>query len=132
MKTYSVELRERLLGAIDAGLGVGEAARLFGVGRATIRRWRQRQRGTGSVAPTPKPGRPPKIGPAAHSALAALVLAAPDATLAEHCARWEATTGVRVSRATMSRLLRRLGLPLKKSRSRPRSAMRRPGPRGGR
>ena len=41
--------------------------------------------------------------------------AAPDATLAEHCAQWAATHGVAVSVATMSRLLAKLGLPLKKS-----------------
>ena len=48
----------------------------------------------------------------------------PDATLAEHCARWEREQGVRVSAATMSRALRRLGWPLKKSRSTPASATR--------
>jgi len=32
MKQYSADLRERLLGAIDAGLPQAEAARLFGIG----------------------------------------------------------------------------------------------------
>ena len=45
VKQYSVDLRERLLRAIDAGLSQAEAARLFGVGTATIERWRRRQRG---------------------------------------------------------------------------------------
>ena len=117
MKTYSVDLRERLLRAIDAGLGVGEAARLFGVGRATIKRWRRQGRLTGSVAPQPKPGRRPKITPFDYPALAAQVAAAPDATLAEHCAQWDASHGVHVSEAAMCRLLQRLQLPLKKSRS---------------
>ena len=36
MKQYSVDLRKRLLGSIDAGLSRAEASRLFGVG--TIRR----------------------------------------------------------------------------------------------
>jgi hypothetical protein len=31
MKQYSADLRERLLGAIDAGLPVAEAARLLGI-----------------------------------------------------------------------------------------------------
>jgi transposase len=50
--------------------------------------------------------------------LQAQVAAAPDATLAQHCARWEAAQGVRVSVATMSRALRRLGITLKKSPAR--------------
>lgn len=116
MKTYSVDLRERLLGAIDAGLRLGEAARLFGVGTATLKRWRRQQRETGNLAPKPKPGRSPKITPADHPALVAQVAAHPDATLAEHCAWWDAEHGVRVSVATMSRRLQQLGLPLKKSR----------------
>ena len=46
----------------------------------------------------------------------AQVRASLDATLAEHCARWERAQGVRVSAATMSRSLARVGWPLKKSR----------------
>jgi len=44
-----------------------------------------------------------------------LVLAHPDATLPEHADRLEVTTGVRYSPSHLSRLLRRLDLPLKKS-----------------
>ena len=82
MKQYSVDLRERLLGAIDAGLSQAEAARLFGVGTATIARWRRRQREHGSVAPPPRPGRPRRIGRARNGRLLAQVRAQPDATLA--------------------------------------------------
>ena len=117
MKQYSADLRERLLGAIDAGLPQAEAARLFGVGLSTIKRWRQRHRQTGSLTASPRPGRSRRIGREIEAALVAQVRAAPDATLAEHCATWAATTGVEVSPATMSRALGRAGWPLKKSRS---------------
>ena len=118
MKQYSADLRERLLGAIDAGLPVAEGARLFGVCPSTIRRWRQRQRTTGAVAPRARPGRTPRIGPTQAAALQMQVAAAPDATLAAHCARWETEQGVRVSVATLSRVLRRLGITVKKSAAR--------------
>ena len=121
MKQYSADLRERLLGAIDAGLPLAEAARLFGVCPSTIRRWRQRQRVTGSLAARPRPGRTPRIGPAQAAALQAQVAAAPDATLAMRCTVWEHQRGVRVSVATMSRVLRRLGITLKKSPARQRA-----------
>ena len=47
-----------------------------------------------SVAASPRPGRSRRIGREAEPALVAQVRAAPDATLAEHCARWAAATGV--------------------------------------
>ena len=116
MKQYSADLRERLLRAIDAGLSQAEAARLFGVGISSIKRWRVQQRETGSVAALPRPGRHRRIRPEEEAALLAQVAAAPDATLAEHCATWEAATGVDLSTATMSRTLARLNQPRKKSR----------------
>lgn len=115
MKQYPAEFRDRLLRALDAGLAQAEATRTFGVTDRTIRRWRQHRRETGSTAPKPRPGRRRQIGPEAAPALRAQVAAHADATLAEHCARWAAERGVRLSPATMSRALGRLGLPLKKS-----------------
>ena len=115
MKQYSVDLRERLLGAIDAGLSQAEASRLFGVGTSTITRWRQQRRETGSLAPKPRVGRSPAIGPAQTDVLRAQVAAHPDATLAAHCAQWAQAQGVTLSIASMSRAIRRLGITLKKS-----------------
>lgn len=114
MKQYSADLRERLLGAIDAGIRQAEAARVFGVGESSIKRWRRRRQVTGSLVASPRPGRRRRIGQEAEAALLAQVQAAPDATLLEHCATWAATTGVSLSEATMSRALRRIGCPLKK------------------
>ncbi len=115
MKQYSVDLRERLLGAIDAGLSQAEASRLFGVGTSTIHRWRQQWAATGSVAAKPRAGRRPAIGPAQADALRAQVAQQPDATLAAHRCQWARHHGVLVSVATMSRTLRRLDITLKKS-----------------
>jgi transposase len=114
VKQYSADLRERLLGAIDAGLPRAEAARFLGVGESSIKRWRARHQATDSLAASPRPGRTRRIGREAESALLAQVQAAPDATLAEHCATWIARTGVQLSASTMSRALRRAGWPLKK------------------
>ena len=116
MKQYPADFRDRLLRAIDAGLDEAEAARRFGVHPDTIARWRARRGERGTVAASPRPGRPPLIPPADRPALRAQVAARPDATLADHCARWAAAHGVRVSPATMSRALAKLGLPLKKRR----------------
>ena len=118
MQQYSVDLRERLLQAIDAGLSQAEASRTFGVSTSTITRWRQRRTATGSVTPRPRPGRTPTIGPDRAEALRAQVAAHPDATLAAHCRRWAQTHERLVSVATMSRAIRQLGITLKKSPAR--------------
>ena len=115
MKQYPAVLRERLLRFVDAGHSQVEAARTFGVSLSSIARWRAQQEATGALAPKPRFGRPPRIGPADVAALEAQVLGAPDATLAEHCAQWRQQHGVVVSGATMARALRRLGITLKKS-----------------
>jgi transposase len=115
MKHYPADFRERLLRALDAGLAQAEATRTFGVPDRTIRRWRQQRRETGTVTPKPRLGRHRQIGAADEAALREQVRTQPDATLAEHCAAWAATQGVRVSPATMSRAVQRLRLPLKKN-----------------
>ena len=114
-RAYSVDLRERTLRARDAGLTAAEVERLLGISPRTQQRWRRAGVSPGGLVPGRSPGRPPKIGPSDAPALAAQVAAAPDATLSAHCDRWAAERGVRVSTATMSRRLARLGLPLKKS-----------------
>jgi transposase len=115
MKTYSLDFRERALGALDRGHSLTEVAEVLGVGTATLKRWRRLRRETGSLAPKPKRGRPPQIRPEQHPALVAQIQAHPDATLAEHCEAWAAATTVRLSPATLCRLLQKLGLPLTKT-----------------
>lgn len=113
---YAADLRARLLAAHDAGLSAAEIERRFGIRRRSLRRWRQWRRDRGTVVTQPRAGRPRAIPAGADAALRAQVAAYPDATLAEHCARWAADHGVTVSTATMSRRLTKLGLPLKKRR----------------
>jgi transposase len=106
MKAYSKDLRLRVLDAIDRGLGLAEATAVFGISPATIRRWRQRRRDTGSLAESPRSG-PPSVKMAAlRIGLLPQLEAQPDATLAEHCRQWEQTVGVPVSTTTMNRVIR--------------------------
>jgi transposase len=115
MKAYPVELRDRIVAAVASGMAQTEAARVFAVSTRTIRRYVTRQREEGDLTPGQSPGRPPLIGSAQAAALQAQVRAQPDATLAEHCARWDREQGRRVSEATMSRAIRGLAITVKKS-----------------
>jgi transposase len=110
----SRDIRERALAALDAGWSVADVAAFCQNDPSTVRRWRRQRARTGSGLPRPRSGRPPLIPPSAYPALEAQVTARPDATLADHCAFWATTHGVRPCVSTMSRLLRHLGLTLKK------------------
>ena len=116
MRAYSKDLRVRVLDAVDRGAPRREVAAQFQVSLRTIKRWLYRRRELGHLAVSPRPGAPArKMGPLRAGLLPQLE-AQPDATLAEHCAQWEQATGVRVSTATMSRVITRdLGWTRKKS-----------------
>jgi transposase len=114
MKAYSQDLRQRVLRALDQGMKRSEIVKTFDVSLATLKRYLKQRRETGEVSPKPIPGRPAKKGSALDAGLKEQLQVYPDATLHEHCQRWEATHGVQVSSATMSRAMQRLGWPRKK------------------
>src|SRR6266508_2815274 len=62
---YSVDLRERVVRAFEVGeMTDHEVAALFGIGEATVHRWKRRRRETGSLDPLPhKSGNPPRVTP---------------------------------------------------------------------
>src|SRR5258708_29145164 len=103
MRAYSIDLRERIVQAVANGRPQREAARMFGVGVNTVKRYVVRQQQTGSLARYPIPGGPRRIGREQEAVLQARLEAAPDATLAEHCAWWAEHHGHVVSVATMWR-----------------------------
>jgi transposase len=114
MKAYSLDLRERVLQAVDRGLSKSEVARLFNVGRATVKRYLALRRATGFIAAKKSTGRPRLIALPAEPALVAQLTETPDATLAEHCTTWEQTQHGQVSVATMHRSILRAGWTRKK------------------
>lgn len=117
MKPYSVDLRERALAALDRGMARSEVVSTFAVSLASLKRWHASRRDTGEFAPRPATGGPePCFTPALDEELRAQVAAFPDATLAEHAARWNAAHLTSISQWTIGRAIRRLGLPRKKSR----------------
>jgi transposase len=125
MEAYSLDLRERVVRAVDGGMSRVEAARRFSVSNALIGKLLRQRRGTGSLAPKPHAGgTPPTLGGPALAALRAQVQADPDATLAELRERLARDAGVRAGVDAVCRALRRLGLPLKKRRCTPGSGTR--------
>ncbi len=106
MKAYSLDLRERVLRAVDQGRSRAEIVQVFGVSLSTIKRYVKQQRNEGHVQPKAIPGRSPKKRARVEESVLPQLQANADATLEQHCAMWEQTYGERVSRWTMSRAIK--------------------------
>lgn len=89
MKAYSVDLREKVLRAVDQGYSRAEIINLFGVSRATIKRYLKQRRETGNISAKSIPGRPSKKYAPWQAGLTAQLQVYPDATLQMHCQMWE-------------------------------------------
>ena len=115
MGPYSTDFRLKVVYAYERGEGSQrQLARVFGVSLGFVQGLLQLYRHTGGVEPKPHGGgNPGKIGQHL-TAVEQLHRQQPDASLAEKCTRLGAATGIQVSRATMSRALRQLGLTRKK------------------
>lgn len=115
MKAYSIDLRERIVSAVESGeASQAEVAEQYGVSLSSVERLLRRWRTTKSVRPlSGQPGPKRRLEPYA-GWLQAEVHKQPDATLAELCERLENMHGVNVHSSQMWRELQRLHLPLKK------------------
>jgi transposase len=111
----SLDLRQRIVQAVERGCSIREAARRFAVAPSTAIKLMQRVAATGSAAPGRYGGhRRPLLEP--HEAkLRALVEATPDITLTELKSQVEQLAGITVGLSTVHNALHRLGLRHKKS-----------------
>jgi len=115
MKSYSIDLRERVAAARQqGGRTIGEVAAQFSVSDSFVRKLR-RQRTSGSVAALPQRSGPaPFLHTAAQAQLVTCLHQEPDATLAELCTWLAAIGGPVVSQTTLWRAVQALDLQRKK------------------
>ena len=116
---YSQDLRDRVMAAVDGGLGVHAAAPLFRVSVSYIYKALGRRRASGDVT-AHKSGGEPKLA-AYEEALRAQVAQKADVTLIELQAWLADDHAVKVSVGALWARVRHLGLTLKKSRNAPQS-----------
>jgi transposase len=112
MRPYSLDLRQRVIAALDAGEGAQpEIAARFRVSVSFITRLLKRRRRTGSLDPEPHGGgHSPALDHAAQRRLRRLLREQPDATLQELAER----VGVPCGRMAIFRTLRKLKITRKK------------------
>jgi len=117
MAAYSLDLRERIVDAVERKVGSKrEIANLFGVHESFIYKLQRQKRQRGDLAPLPHGGgASPKLTEERLMILTDLVAATPDATLDELCAQRQQKAHVAVSRSTICRGLQAVSLSLKKS-----------------
>jgi transposase len=126
MRGYSVDLRERAVAAVVAeGLSQVEAAKRFGVSRASVGCYVRAFRAGASLAPDKSRGRPRLLRLPEHmEALREHLQAEPDMELAERCEHLAQSEGVALSVSTLWRAMRALDWTREKRRSPPLSRTR--------
>lgn len=119
-RPYSVDLRERVLRAHEAGAGSQRVlAARFGISVGTVCGWLAAAREKGRRGPRPHGGGRAALGGADPQVLAALVAEQGDLYLTEYARRFaERTETPTPSAAAVCRALARLGLPRKKDPAR--------------
>ena len=118
MKPYSLDLREKIIDAIEKGdSSVRKVAQSFGVSKNFVQRLVTQKRRQGHILPRKQGGS--MVSPVMEykADLIAIVEKQNDATLAEYCELLFNETGLWVSQSTMCRTFQRLELPLKKNAS---------------
>jgi transposase len=121
MKAYSKDLRQKIVDAIQRGLPKAEAARTFGVGISTLKRYATKAQRGEPLEPAKAPGKQPKMDERVRKLLEEDLEERPFVTLRQRCDYVEAISGISVSRSTMCRAIARMGSTRKKGGEAPRS-----------
>jgi transposase len=114
IRSYSLDLRERVVCAVDAGMSRRAAARHFAVSESSAVHWAGRIAKEGSCAAR-RLGRPAGKGPLSDHLdfLISQVEAEPDITMPELAERLMKMRGIKADPASLSRLLCRAGFTYK-------------------
>ena len=122
MKTYPIELRQKIVDAVDRQLGTyKEIAEMFGIAERYIYKLLKQRRETGNLAPLPRCGwATAKLNEEHLLTLAELVARRLDSTLEELRRQLRLETKVEVSISTIWRGLERIEFTQKKDPARAR------------
>ena len=112
---YSSDLRKRVVaGVFEQGLSIGEAAKLFQVGPATVERYLRQFGEKGELTPRSSPGRPRLLNAVQEAWLKQQLEQDNNLTLKVRCTPLKESFGVVLSEATMCRTVKSFGVTRKK------------------
>ncbi len=97
MKSYSEDLRKKIVAAVERGMSESETARLFGVSLSSVKRYVGLASSGESLAPKKRPGRAPKADEVTKRLLNEDMKERPAATIAERISFLESITEMRMS-----------------------------------
>ncbi len=120
MKAYSLDLRQRVVAAVERADGtVVEIAELFGVGTTFIKKMLRLHRAGADRAPKPHGGgHTPRLTEQQLAKLKAHIKARSDLTLSELREHLATAERISVSRATVGRAIQHMDMPRKKNAAR--------------
>src|SRR5918993_1160730 len=116
MKAYSLDLREKIVAAVGHGLSKAQAARTFGVGATSVKRYVTLAEQGKSLSPGKAPGKKGKLDESGMKLLEEDLHARPAVTYEKRADLLYELLGIRVSKATICRMVKRLGYTRKKDR----------------
>ena len=119
-RAYSLDLRDRVVAAVENGTSCRATAATFGISTASVVKWSQRFRVSGSAAAKPMGGRRPFALADERDWLLARIAEKPDITLRALVAEL-AERGVTVSLYAVWHFLEKEGISFKKKRARQRA-----------
>ena len=117
MRPYSLDFRQKIIDVYNKeSLSQRRLAKCFGVAPSFIQKLLNQYRETGSLAPKRRIQQTPtKLNAAQLEVLRRLVEEHNDATLEELKTLLEQETGIRISRTTVDRMLKKLNITVKKT-----------------
>ncbi len=121
MSGYSVDLRRRIVSAVESGMSKAQAARTFSASLSSVKRCVNKAEKGESLAPKKRPGSAPKLDEKARRLLEDDLRERPYLTLQDRCEYIEVMTGLSVSHPTMCRAIARIGATRKRGASRHRA-----------
>lgn len=121
MRTYSRDLRERIVAAREKGNSTAEVARLFRVSKSSVERYWNLYQRTGKIEPKQRGGYRHSCLESHDESLRRWINAEKDLTLAQLRERILHDLGIKVGNTALWHRLERLGLSYKKNAARRRA-----------
>src|SRR3712207_901136 len=117
MKAYSVDLREKIVAAVRRGMPKALVAPTFGVGDTSVKRYVKLAEEGKPLTPGKAPGKQSKLGESGTRLLEEYLRARPTVSYRQRAEYLFKLLGVKVSKPTICRAIKRLGYTRKKGQS---------------